>query len=190
VRCRREALEAEAAEAVAAQRANQRLIAGGLVAFVLLSAVAVAGVRAWEGRTRAAAPITTPNAPPSITTDAVASSGALAPLEPAKVTADPTPAAAPSASSALARAMHAESITMYCRPAPNCAHQRAWFQQRGLLYRERNVDVDPAAAAFARKIAPDGTLPVFEVDRQSFAGTDDDRLVRAVAYAAAVRLQR
>ena len=129
---------------------------------------------------RAPAPYVPPSAPP------------LAPLEPAAVAADPTALAASSPTQTLLeRATHLAKITLYSRPAsPACARARSYLVDHGYVFRERDVDADGEAQAAWKKAIPEGTLPAFDIDGQTFAGDDPRRIQAALDYAGARRLQR
>jgi hypothetical protein len=187
VRCRRDADEAEAAEEAGRVRARQRVILAGTVATALIGAAIGFAVQARDRAVHAAAPL--PSTVPSATAPASAMAP-LAPLEAASVAPDPSSSATNTATTALDRAMHAVPITMYCRPPPECERARAWLQGEGYVYKERNVAVDPSAASTWRGISPSGTVPAFDIDGQTFAGFDPERVNGALAYAGARRLQR
>jgi len=187
VRCRREADEAADALEAARVRRRQTLVVAGTAAAALIAGAIAFAVQLRGRPVHAAATATAAASAPSGTSRIETP---LAPLEPAKVVAEPAAQGATAAATPLDRAMHAVPITLYCRPPPECERARAWLRDGSYLYRERNVDVDPTAAAAWKRIAPDGTVPAFDVDGQTFAGFDPDRVTGALEYAGARRLQR
>ncbi len=168
-------------------RARQRVILAGTVATAFIGAAIGFAIQARPRPVHAPAPATSASVPAA---DAPTAKGALVPLEPAKVAPDPSSHGAEAAMTPLDRAVHTVPITMYCRPPPECERARAWLQDGNFVYKERNVIVDPGATAAWRKIAPDGAVPAFDVDGQTFAGFDPERLKGALEYAGARRLQR
>jgi glutaredoxin len=183
VRCRRE--EGTAADQQTSPRSRElRVVA------VLGAGFVVAGVLAWAIRPHT---VTAPVAPPQASAIYTSPSAPpLVPLEPAAVAADPTPA--PSGSNAptpLDRAMHTAQITLYTRPtSSDCAPARAWLLAHGYAFRERDVDADNEGRAGWQKASPDGVVPAFDIDGQSFAGFDAARVEAALQYAGVRRLQR
>jgi glutaredoxin len=184
VRCRRE--EASAATATEPQTGSSWL---KLVVFVA-GAFVVAGAVGWGVRSsstvtaipveRAAAPYVPPSAPP------------LAALDPAAVAPDPSASSTSSgAQSALERAAHLAKITLYSRPStPDCGRARSFLLAHGYVFKERDVDADEEARAAWRRAVPEGTVPAFDIDGQTFAGYDPARIQSALDYAGARRLQR
>jgi glutathione S-transferase len=87
--------------------------------------------------------------------------------------------------------MHLAKITFYSRPgSPECARARVWLLDRRYIFRERAVDADGEAHAAWINASPGGVVPAFDIDGQTFAGFDADRLQGALEYAGARRLQR
>ena len=167
-------------------RARQRMVATGTVAAALIAA-AVGFAIEWRGR-----PVHAPAAaaPASAAPAAPSSATPLVPMEPAKVAADPSVHAAEGAMTPLEKTMRAVPITMYGRDSSDCTRARTWLARGGYTFKERNVDADPTAQASWKKIAPDGVVPAFDVEGQTFAGFDPDRIRAALSYSAARRLQR
>jgi glutaredoxin len=184
VRCRRE--EASATEVSVPQTGSRRPRIVAFVAGALVLAAAVAwGVRSSSTVTaipveRAAAPYVPPSAPP------------LAALDPAAVAPDPSASSTSSSNqSALERATHLAKITLYSRPStPDCGRARTFLLAHGYVFKERDVDADEEARAAWRRAIPDGTVPAFDIDGQTFGGYDPARIQAALDYAGARRLQR
>lgn len=73
-------------------------------------------------------------------------------------------------------------IVMYCtRWCPACRRARAWFEARGLDYREVDIDAVPGAADQVRKWA-NGTrsTPTFDIDGTIIVNFDERKLVEAL----------
>jgi hypothetical protein len=186
VRCRRDVEDAAAREETARVRARQRVILAGTLATALIGAAIGFAIQARGTSVHAAATVSSARTP-ATTASAVAP---LAPLEAANVAPDPSSQPADPTATPLDRAMRTVPITMYCRPPPECERARAWLQDGNYVYKERNVAVDPSATGAWRKIAPNGTVPAFDIDGQTFAGFDPERIKGALEYAGARRLQR
>jgi glutaredoxin len=181
VRCRRE--EATEASEPRTGSSRPRIVALVMGAFVLAAAVAW-GIRSSSTVTaipveRAAAPYVPPSAPP------------LAALDPAAVAPDPSASSTSSNQSALERATHLAKITLYSRPStPECRRARTFLLAHGYVFKERDVDADEEARGAWRRAIPDGTVPAFDIDGQTFGGYDPARIQAALDYAGARRLQR
>jgi glutaredoxin len=187
VRCRRDAEDTAASEDAARVRARQRVILAGTAATALIGAAIGFAVQSRGGAVHAPAATTSAR---SASTSTASAALPLAPMEAASVAADPVSLSADTTTTPLDRAMHAVPITMYCRPPPECERARAWLQDGNYAYKERNVAVDPMASAAWQKIAPNGTVPAFDIEGQTFVGFDPERIKGALAYAGARRLQR
>lgn len=76
-------------------------------------------------------------------------------------------------------------VTLYTtRWCPVCAHARGWLRSRGIPYRERDVETDGAAAAVHRRLNPNRTVPVFDVEGRVLIGFVEGELRNAIDTAA------
>jgi hypothetical protein len=192
VRCRREDEEANAKALDAATgpaRMRGTIVGGALVVVGIGIAARLYFASLPNAPTpigaadAAASSVATPKGAPAV-------AAPLATLEPSGVdAASPADPAATPAEDALARAMREVEVTMYCRPSA-CERTRQWMMDQGYMLKERNVDADPNAEIAWRHIAPDGTMPAFEIGPQKFSGFDPDRVTNAVRFVASRRLQK
>jgi glutaredoxin len=87
----------------------------------------------------------------------------------------------PASTAARARVRVTLYTTRWC---PVCAHARGWLRSRGIPYRELDVETDGAAAAVHRRLNPNRTVPVFDIEGRVLVGFVEGELRGAIDTAA------
>ncbi len=78
--------------------------------------------------------------------------------------------------------MSAPRVTIYTSPTCTYCHQaKAYLRARGVAFEERDVSLDPAAAAEMVRLSGQHGVPVITVDGQVVVGFDRRRLERLLS---------
>lgn len=65
-----------------------------------------------------------------------------------------------------------------------CKRAKAWMNQQGIAYEDRDVDSSPENARAMRSLNPRGSIPTFDVDGEVMVGFSDQGLLATMHRAA------
>lgn len=90
----------------------------------------------------------------------------------------------------VADARRTVDITVYGASwCPSCRQARAWLDENGMAYSERDIDRSAEASRTMRRLNPAGTIPVIDVEGEVVVGFAPDAVNRAIRRRAERRVR-